>query len=140
MPLHTQCHRNALSPHCLGTRLLRKMRARSSGLRVPHKSVMMPMVEMAAQHYMEGDARATSASPTLTFSLIRAMLSAITRFCVSRKDFRAAAVLRRKVSPRCCSARSVARCVTCALLNSPAVPLATTSACREASVDARMLR
>lgn len=101
---------------------------------------MMPMVEMAAQHYMGGDAHATYANPALTFSLILAMLSPITRFCASRKDFRAAAVPRRNVSPRCRSARSVACCVICALLSSPAVPLATTSACREASIDARMLR
>lgn len=140
MPLHTQCHRNALSPYCPGTRLLHKTRARSSGLQVPHKSVMMPMVEMAAQHYMGGDPCATSASPALTFSLILAMLSPITRFCASRKDFRAAAVPRRKASPCCCSTRSVARRIICALLSSPAVPLATTSACREASTDARMLR
>lgn len=106
MPLHTQGHRSALSLHCLGTRLLRKTHARSSGLQAPHKSVM---VEMAAQRYMADDARTTCASSALTFSLILAMLSPITRFCVSRKDFRAAAVPRRKVSPRCCSARSVAR-------------------------------
>lgn len=87
-----------------------------------------------------GDPRAASASPALTFSLILAMLSPITRFRVSRRDFRAAAVPRRKASLLCLSALSVARCAIRARLSSPAVPLATTSACREASTDARMLR
>lgn len=80
------------------------------------------------------------AGPALTFSLIPATLSPITRFCASRKDFRAAAMLRRKASPRCRSARSAACRVACAPFSSLAVPLATTSDCRESSADARMLR
>lgn len=78
--------------------------------------------------------------PALTFSLILATLSPITRFCASRKDFRAAAVLRRKASPRCRSTRSAACRVACAPLSLLAVPFTTASAFRESSTDARMLR
>lgn len=77
--------------------------------------------------------------PALTFSLIPVTLSPITRFCASRKDFRAAAVPRRKASPCCRSIFSVACRVACALFSWLTVPLATASACREFSADARML-
>lgn len=158
VPRHIPCHRNAVSPCCPGTRLLRKVLARSSGPQAPHKSVVMPVVEMAAQHCMGGDPHTQQSpcatqhrglplctyllpdGPTLTFSLILATLSPITCFCTSRKDFRAAAVLRRKVLPRCRSARSAARRVARASFISPAVPLAITSACLEFAADARMLR
>lgn len=112
----------------------------------------MPVVEMAAQHRVEETpvppwhgallscTYLRPASPPLTFSLITAMLSPITCFCTSRKDFRAAAVPRRKALPRCRSTRSAARRVICALFSSPAVPLATASASRDSSADARMLR
>lgn len=152
VPPCTLCHRSAASLHHPGTRLLHKALARSSGPQVPHKSMVIPMVETATQHTTWGEipvppsAGISPHSPlcaptgsTLTFSLTLAVLSPITRFCASRRDLRAAAVPRRNASPRCRSTRSAACCVACASATSPAVPLAAASASREPSTDARML-
>jgi len=54
VPLHILRHHNAVSPRRPGTRLLRKALDRSSGPQAPHKSAVMPTVEIAAQRCMGG--------------------------------------------------------------------------------------
>lgn len=147
--------RSAASLRCPGTELLHTVILHSSGLQEPHKSAGIQMVEFewAGPHPSWHKGKVTRVSPVmysppepffprpaLTFSLIPATLSPDTRFCASRRDFRCAAVLRRNASPRCCIACSAARCVARVALSSPAVPLATTSACRESCAAATMLR